>query len=52
LNNSGYTGIAYLAPTADGTGTTVSVFIAKTQTGGTGGMTTGATPMAGATPTT
>jgi len=49
LNNSGYTGIAYLAPTADGTGTTVSVFIAKTQAGGMGGM---ATPMAGATPTT
>ena len=38
LNNSGYTGIAYLAPTADGTGTSVSVFIAKTQPGATGGM--------------
>jgi predicted lipoprotein with Yx(FWY)xxD motif len=36
LNNSGYTGIAYLAPTAAGTGTTVSVFIAPTQGQGQG----------------
>jgi hypothetical protein len=49
LNNSGYTGIAYLAPTADGTGTSVSVFIAKTQTGAVGGVS--ASPVAAATPT-
>ncbi|HEU0115427.1 MAG TPA: cupredoxin domain-containing protein, partial [Thermomicrobiales bacterium] len=34
LNNSGYTGIAYLIPTADGAGTNVSVFIAETQAKG------------------
>ena len=34
LNNSGFTGIAYLAPGADGASTDVSVFVA--QTGGAG----------------
>jgi hypothetical protein len=48
LNNSGYTGIAYLAPSPDGAGTTVSVFIAKTHGGAVGGPT--ASPMAAATP--
>ncbi len=33
-SNSGYTGIAYLAPGADGASTDVSVFIAQTQGGG------------------
>lgn len=33
-NASGFTGIAYLAPGADGASTDVSVFIAETQTGG------------------
>jgi hypothetical protein len=33
LNNSGFTGIAFLSPTADGAGTAVSVFIAETQRG-------------------
>lgn len=33
LNNSGFTGIAFLSPTANGTGTAVSVFIAETQRG-------------------
>jgi plastocyanin len=31
LNNSGFTGIAFLAPAADGASTDVSVFIAQTQ---------------------
>jgi hypothetical protein len=31
LNNSGYTGIAYLAPGADGASTDVSTFVAPTQ---------------------
>jgi len=53
LNNSGYTGIAYLAPTADGTGTNVSVFIAPTQAKGQGqgqraGRQAAATPASGA----
>src|SRR5215213_6769009 len=34
LNNSGFTGIAYLAPGADGASTAVSVFVAPTQGGG------------------
>src|SRR5829696_1054995 len=34
LNNSGFTGIAYLAPGADGASTDVSVFVAPTQGGG------------------
>jgi hypothetical protein len=34
LNNSGFTGIAYLAPGADGTSTDVSVFVAPTLGGG------------------
>jgi hypothetical protein len=33
LNNSGFTGIAYLAPGADGASTDVSVFVAPTQGG-------------------
>jgi uncharacterized cupredoxin-like copper-binding protein len=36
LNNSGYTGIAYLAPGADGASTAVSVFIAPTSGRGQG----------------
>jgi len=54
LNNSGFTGIAYLAPGADGASTDVSVFVAPTQGGrnrGGGaeeGATAGATPAAGA----
>jgi hypothetical protein len=31
LNNSGFTGIAYLAPGADGASTDVSTFVAPTQ---------------------
>ena len=34
LNNSGFTGIAYLAPGADGASTDVSVFVAPTLGGG------------------
>ena len=34
LNNSGFTGIAYLAPGADGASTDVSVFVAPTSGGG------------------
>jgi len=34
LNNSGFTGIAYLAPGADGASTDVSVFVAPTAGGG------------------
>jgi hypothetical protein len=33
LNDSGFTGIAYLAPGADGASTDVSVFVAPTQGG-------------------
>jgi len=33
LNDSGFTGIAYLAPAADGASTDVSVFVAETQGG-------------------
>jgi hypothetical protein len=33
LNNSGFTGIAYLAPGADGASTDVSAFVAPTQSG-------------------
>ena len=33
-SDSGYTGIAYLAPAADGASTDISVFIARTQGGG------------------
>jgi uncharacterized cupredoxin-like copper-binding protein len=47
LNNSGYTGIAYLIPTADGTGTNVSVFIAETQ-GQRAARQAAATPVGGA----
>jgi len=36
LNNSGFTGIAYLAPGADGASTDVSVFVAPTLGGGGG----------------
>jgi hypothetical protein len=55
LNNSGFTGIAYLAPGADGASTDVSVFVAPTQGGqnlNRGGAeemaTAGATPADGA----
>jgi len=41
LNNSGFTGIAFLAPAADGASTDVSVFIARTQ-----GQRQAATPQA------
>jgi uncharacterized cupredoxin-like copper-binding protein len=48
LNDSGYTGIAYLAPTADGSGTNVSVFIAATQAQGErAGRQAAATPVGG-----
>jgi uncharacterized cupredoxin-like copper-binding protein len=52
LNNSGYTGIAFLAPAADGASTNVSVFIApvvgKNRGGGGGGNRAAeATPAAG-----
>ena len=45
-NNSGFTGIAYLAPSATGAGTDVSLFIAETQRGG---RRAAATPGAGGT---
>jgi uncharacterized cupredoxin-like copper-binding protein len=51
LNNSGYTGVAYLAPATSGAGTTVSVFIAQTQGTGQGqgrqAAPQAATPMSG-----
>jgi uncharacterized cupredoxin-like copper-binding protein len=50
LNNSGYTGIAYLAPAADGASTGVSVFIAPVigkKGGGGGNRAAEATPAAG-----
>ena len=51
LNNSGFTGIAYLAPGADGASTDVSVFVAPTQGGGRNrGGGTEETATAGATP--
>ena len=57
-NNSGYTGIAYLSPGADGASTDVSVFIAPVVGGGRGGnnqtqaaTTTEATQAAGMTET-
>lgn len=43
LNNSGFTGIAFLAPAADGASTDVSVFISQTQ-----GQREAATPQAAA----
>ena len=43
LNNSGFTGIAFLAPAADGASTDVSVFISQTQ-----GQRKAATPQAAA----
>jgi hypothetical protein len=53
LNNSGFTGIAYLAPGADGASTDVSAFVAETQSGrnrdrgGDETATVGATPADG-----
>jgi plastocyanin len=49
LDNSGYTGIAYLAPAGDG-GTSVSVLIAKVLSGGTPESATEAAQAAAATP--
>jgi plastocyanin len=49
LDNSGYTGIAYLAPAGDG-GTSVSVLIAKVLPGGTPEAATEAAQAAAATP--
>jgi plastocyanin len=49
LDNSGYTGIAYLAPAGDG-GTSVSVLIAKVLPGGTPDAATEAAQAAAATP--
>jgi plastocyanin len=49
LDNSGYTGIAYLAPAGDG-GTSVSVLIAKVLSGGTPEAATEAAQAAAATP--
>jgi len=49
LDNSGYTGIAYLAPAGNG-GTSVSVLIAKVLPGGTPEAATEATQAAAATP--
>ena len=50
LDNSGYTGIAYLAPAGAG-GTSVSVMIAKVRPGGTPETATGAVQAAAVTPT-
>jgi hypothetical protein len=50
LDNSGYTGIAYLAPAGAG-GTSVSVMIAKVLPGGTPEAATGAAQAAAVTPT-
>jgi uncharacterized cupredoxin-like copper-binding protein len=45
-SNSGYTGIAYMAPGADGASTDVSVFIAATNEGGRARQRAEGTPMA------
>jgi hypothetical protein len=50
LNDSGFTGIAYLAPGADGASTDVSVFVAPTQEGRNRNRGTDETAEAGATP--
>ncbi len=52
LNNSGFTGIAYLAPGADGASTDVSVFVAPTQGGRNRGGGAEETPVTAETPAT
>jgi hypothetical protein len=52
LNNSGFTGIAYLAPGADGASTDVSAFVAPTQGGRNRGGGAEETPATDETPTT
>ena len=51
MNNSGFTGIAYLAPGADGASTDVSAFVAPTQSGRNRDRGGEETATAGATPT-
>ncbi len=51
LNNSGFTGIAYLAPGADGASTDVSAFVAPTQSGRNRDRAGDDTATVGATPT-
>jgi hypothetical protein len=49
LNNSGFTGVAYLAPGADGASTDVSAFVAQTQGGRNRDRGAEATPATGGT---